>query len=120
VGEASRLERFQKDQSMRKLFLTISATAAVLAAGVFATPSNAMTIGNGFQADTAGIEQVQYYGGYGYGGYGYRSYDGYNRGYRSYDRGYRSYRNYDSYNRGYRGYGYRSYDGYNRGYRSYY
>ena len=75
---------------MRKYFLTLAATVAVLSAGVFTTSSDAMTIGAakglGTAVDAAGvIEQVQHYryrrhhhhyhyrGHYGYrGGYGYR------------------------------------------------
>jgi phosphate-selective porin len=50
---------------MRKLFLTLAATAAVLATGSLTTRSDAMTIDSGLRAaaDTAGtVEQVRWYG----------------------------------------------------------
>jgi hypothetical protein len=102
---------------MRKLFLTLAATATVVSAGVFTTTSNAMTLGNGLQGATGLVEQAQsdpdavntqrYRR-------RDRDYDRrYDNGYRRYDDGYRGYeRRYDdSYRRYNNGY-YRGYGGY--------
>jgi hypothetical protein len=80
---------------MRNLLVALVATAAVLSTGALTTRSDAMTIavGSGLNAlvDTAGVDQVHYYG-YGYRRGYYGGYRGYYGGYRGYYGGYRGYR----------------------------
>jgi hypothetical protein len=84
---------------MRKMFLALAATAAVVSTGALTTRADAMTLpaGIGLNAavDTANaVEPTTYYYGYrrhyGYGGYGY-GYRRYYGGYRGYYGGYRRY-----------------------------